>query len=100
VACYASPRRNVRTLTIAQPNATNYPASEAPDPGRHHVGIPSDIISECLGDFIEIRSPTVHSITLSTRTSLASGWRYRKTKRLEPRATPSGRVPGRALSRF
>jgi hypothetical protein len=69
VACYASPRRNVRTLTIAQPNATNYPASEAPDPGRHHVGIPSDIISECLGDFIEIRSPTVHSITLSTRTS-------------------------------
>jgi hypothetical protein len=30
-------------------------ASEAPDPGRHHVGIPGDIISECPGDFIGIR---------------------------------------------
>jgi hypothetical protein len=25
-------------------------------PGRHHVGTPGDIISECLGDFIGIRS--------------------------------------------
>jgi hypothetical protein len=31
-------------------------ASEAPDPGRHHVGTPGDIISECPGDFVEIRS--------------------------------------------
>jgi hypothetical protein len=31
-------------------------ASEAPDPGRHHVGIPGDIISECPGDFIGIRT--------------------------------------------
>jgi hypothetical protein len=31
-------------------------ASEAPDPGRHHVGIPGDIISECPGDFVGIRS--------------------------------------------
>ena len=42
-------------LTIPQPDATNYPPSEAPDPGRHHVGIPGDIISECPGDFIGIR---------------------------------------------
>src|SRR6266571_5256691 len=27
-------------------------ASEAPDPGRHHVGIPDDIISECPGSFV------------------------------------------------
>jgi hypothetical protein len=30
-------------------------ASEAPNPGRHHVGTPGDIISECPGDFIGIR---------------------------------------------
>jgi hypothetical protein len=33
-------------------------ASEAPDPGRHHVGTPGDIISECPGDFVGIRSET------------------------------------------
>jgi hypothetical protein len=26
-------------------------------PGRHHVGTPGDFISECLGDFIGIRTP-------------------------------------------
>src|SRR5439155_6877190 len=31
-------------------------ASEAPDPGRHHVGTPGDIISECPGDFVGIRT--------------------------------------------
>jgi hypothetical protein len=31
-------------------------ASEAPDPGRHHVGTPGDIISECPGDFVGIRN--------------------------------------------
>jgi transposase len=31
-------------------------ASLAPDPGRHHVGTPGDIISECLGDFVGIRN--------------------------------------------
>jgi hypothetical protein len=31
-------------------------ASEAPDPGRHHLGTPGDIISECPGDFVGIRS--------------------------------------------
>jgi len=30
-------------------------AREAPDPGRHHVGTPGDIISECPGDFVGIR---------------------------------------------
>src|SRR6266481_9918622 len=29
-------------------------ASQAPNPGRHHVGTLGDIISECLGDFIGI----------------------------------------------
>jgi hypothetical protein len=28
------------------------------EPGRHHVGAPGDIISECPGDFIGIRSLT------------------------------------------
>jgi hypothetical protein len=31
-------------------------ASEAPDPGRHHVGIPGDIIPESPGDFVGIRN--------------------------------------------
>jgi integrase len=31
-------------------------ASEAPDPGRHHVGIPGDIIPESPGDFVGIRT--------------------------------------------
>jgi hypothetical protein len=26
------------------------------NPGRHHVGIPGDIISECPGDFVGIRT--------------------------------------------
>jgi hypothetical protein len=30
-------------------------ASEAPDPGRHHLGTPGDIMSECPGDFVGIR---------------------------------------------
>src|SRR6266566_1187365 len=35
-------------------------ASEAPDPGRHHVGTPGDIISECPGDFVGIRTLCVY----------------------------------------
>jgi hypothetical protein len=31
-------------------------ASEAPAPGRHHLGTPGEIISECPGDFVGIRS--------------------------------------------
>jgi hypothetical protein len=37
-------------------------ASEAPDPGRHHVGTPGDIISECPGDFVGIRIRVIGSI--------------------------------------
>jgi len=47
-ACSDRPRCQ---LTIPQPNAKNYSASEAPDPG----GIISDIISECPADFVGIR---------------------------------------------
>jgi hypothetical protein len=32
-------------------------ASKAPITGRHHPGIPSDMISESVGDIIGIRSP-------------------------------------------
>jgi hypothetical protein len=35
--------------------AASTAASEAPDPGRHHLGTPGDIISECPGDFVAIR---------------------------------------------
>jgi IstB-like ATP binding protein len=42
-------------LTAQRPDAKNYPASEAPQPGRHHVGIQGDIMSECPGDFVGIR---------------------------------------------
>jgi hypothetical protein len=37
-ACYASARG--QRLTAPPSNARNYPASEAPDPGRHHLGMP------------------------------------------------------------
>jgi len=32
-------------------------ASKAPITGRHHPGIPSDMISESVGDIIGIRNP-------------------------------------------
>ena len=38
-------------------------ASEAPDPGRHHVGTPGDIISECPGDFVGIRILTAFRLS-------------------------------------
>jgi hypothetical protein len=41
--------------------ATGTEPSEEPrhrTPGRHHVGTPGDIISECPGDFVGIRSPS------------------------------------------
>jgi hypothetical protein len=43
-------------LTATAAECKKLSASEAPDPGRHHVGTPGDIISECLGDFVGIRS--------------------------------------------
>jgi hypothetical protein len=44
-------------LTATTIGCNKLSASEAPDPGRHHVGTPGDIISECPGDFIGIRIP-------------------------------------------
>src|SRR5947209_12775767 len=43
-------------------------ASEAPDPGRHHVGTPGDIISECPGDFVGIRT-LAEGVEWATNTS-------------------------------
>jgi hypothetical protein len=44
--------------------------SEAPDPGRHHVGTPGDIISECPGDFVGIRIGEVIRARSSSRRRL------------------------------
>jgi hypothetical protein len=43
-------------LTTPATRCKKSSASKAPDPGRHHVGTPGDIISECPGDFVGIRS--------------------------------------------
>jgi hypothetical protein len=43
-------------LTAPAAECKKCSASEAPDPGRHHVGTPGDIISECPGDFVGIRT--------------------------------------------
>jgi putative tryptophan/tyrosine transport system substrate-binding protein len=43
-------------LTAPVANAKNCQPAWAPDPGRHHVGTPGDIISECPSDFVGIRS--------------------------------------------
>jgi hypothetical protein len=43
-------------LTAPTIECKNSSASEAPNPGRHHVGTPGDIISECPGDFVGIRT--------------------------------------------
>jgi hypothetical protein len=43
-------------LTTPAAGCKKSSASEAPNPGRHHVGTPGDIISECPGDFVGIRS--------------------------------------------
>jgi hypothetical protein len=39
-------------LTAPTIECKNSSASEAPNPGRHQVGTPGDIISECPGDFV------------------------------------------------
>jgi hypothetical protein len=44
-------------LTAPATECKKLSASKAPDPGRHHVGTPGDIISECPGDFVGIRIP-------------------------------------------
>jgi hypothetical protein len=43
-------------LTHTATECQKLSASEAPKPGRHHVGTPGDIISECPGDFVGIRT--------------------------------------------
>jgi hypothetical protein len=49
------------------------PASEAPDPGRYHVGTPGDIISECPGDFVGIRTLLTYVVgVMAERLSFAS----------------------------
>src|SRR5205814_1134566 len=56
IACAArAPIRHPRIDRCAT-ECKKLSASEAPDPGRHHVGTPGDIISECPGDFVGIRS--------------------------------------------
>jgi hypothetical protein len=40
---------------------------------RHHVGIPGDIISECPGDFIGIRSGVCMRQRFLSRTDTATG---------------------------
>jgi hypothetical protein len=42
-------------LTTPSPNAKNCQPARHRTPGRHHVGTPGDIISECPGDFVGIR---------------------------------------------
>src|SRR5438105_7120174 len=57
IACAArAPIRHPRIDRCAT-ECKKLSASEAPDPGRHQVGTPGDIISECPGDFIGIRTP-------------------------------------------
>jgi hypothetical protein len=42
-------------LTAPATECKKLSASKAPDPGRHHVGTPGDIMSEHPGDFVGIR---------------------------------------------
>jgi hypothetical protein len=43
-------------LTNTEPTERNLLASKAPFAGRHHLVSPGDIISDCLGDFVGIRT--------------------------------------------
>jgi hypothetical protein len=53
-------------LTAPTIECKNSSASEAPNPGRHHVGTPGDIISECPGDFVGIRTLLNHIPALAS----------------------------------
>jgi len=55
-------------------------ASEAPNPGRHHVGTPGEIISECLGDFIGNRMQRKHGPIrpCKYKSALRGGRRFRR----------------------
>ena len=51
----ALPLRDPFLINCFATRCQKSPASEAPRPGRHHVGITGGIISECPGDFVGIR---------------------------------------------
>ena len=55
LACCAQARGSSPRIDHPTTGCHKLSASEAPDPGRHQVGTPGDIISECPGDFIGIR---------------------------------------------
>jgi hypothetical protein len=68
-------------------------ASEAPNPGRHHLGAPGDIISECPGDFVGIRTPEVSAgvkdgdqVILNPPGGIGEGW----VVNAQPLAAPNG----------
>ena len=46
-------------------------------PGRHHVGIPGHIISECPGDFVGIRKLSKPSKTMMRRVGHRPAWQTR-----------------------
>ena len=57
--------QSIQGLTGPPPNAKNYSPARVPDPGRHHVGIPGDIIPEFPGGFVGIRTMSF-AVTHST----------------------------------
>jgi hypothetical protein len=70
----ANPREAAaEKLTAQHDRCHRLPASEAPRPGRHHVGIPGAIISECLGGFIGIGSGRRGSATALNYGAVSSG---------------------------
>jgi hypothetical protein len=53
-ACADRTPARQRTIDRTATRCQKLSASEAPCPGRHHVGILGDFISECPGDFVGI----------------------------------------------
>jgi hypothetical protein len=65
-----SPSSTIDRFTI---ECHKSPASEAPNPGRHHPGMPGDIISERLGDFVGIRKKmSIRPPTIETTPEIAT----------------------------
>ncbi len=69
------------------------PASEAPDPGRHHLGTPGDIISECPGDIIGIRSKAINLLARGV-SDFDEIIRKVNAPRRKKRSAPKPRGPG------
>jgi hypothetical protein len=57
-ACSTPSSGLLQALTAPQLNAKDLFRQRGTGPGRHHVGTPGDIISECPGDFVGIRTLT------------------------------------------